>query len=194
MKHRTFIAVNLPSVIKQALMELIGDLKRANSDQPIKWVRPEGLHLTLHFLGYLDEKMIDKVKEILTSRTNQIPSFELKLGGISAFPNLTRPRVIFVECQEINGQNLVTLQKNIGQDLEKTGIKIDRRPWHAHITLARIKGPCKFSAQGRPASGWQDLHFKVDNIELMESQLRPDGARYSILESFELKLKIKDKK
>lgn len=187
MTHRCFIAVNLPGAIKQALMELIGDLKRANSDQPVKWVRPEGLHLTLHFLGYLADRMVEKVKQLLTDQTAQATSFKLKFGQINAFPNLTRPRVIFVECQEINGQNLVTLQKNIGRDLEKIGIKIDKRPWHAHLTLARIKGPCKFSTRSRSVKSWQDLHFKVDSVELMESQLRRDGARYSVLQSFKLK-------
>jgi len=97
---------------------------------------------------------------------------------------LNRPRVIFLSSREREGEGLPSLQKNLGQELEKIGLDIDHRAWHPHLTLARIKGPCQFKTENIQLP---KLEIPIKSIELMESQLRPQGAEYEILESYSLK-------
>lgn len=191
-KIRSFIAINLPEEIKKHLLVLLEELKKQNRDPLIKWVKPGGLHLTLHFLGYQEEETLKKVGESIQRKINElhlgqnIPRlFITELGG---FPNLNRPRVLFISCQEEGVKNLVKkLQKEIGKELENLGIEIDKRPWQIHITLARLKAPTPL----RITTNFNELRiknlsFEVKSIELMKSELRPDGARYTIWQSFKL--------
>jgi 2'-5' RNA ligase len=192
MKHRIFIAINLPQNIKQELVDLISDLQKINSSPSIKWVKPEGLHITLHFLGYLDVKQIETVKKIiigvaLTLRQTQDRLFKsdrLRFTEINGFPNLSRPRVIFMAVEEINNETLQQVQKVAGQNLEKAGFQIDHRPWRPHITLARVKIPgIKLRVIDYQLSV---TTFQVKTIDLMESQLQRDGPKYRILKRFPL--------
>jgi len=184
MKKRIFIALNLPKAIKEELAKLISQTKKINSDPVIRYVKPKGIHLTLHFLGYLSEEQINQVKTVLKGIAKQYKQTNLTPGKINAFPNLDHPRVIFLECQERTGESLPSLQKNLGQELEKISLDIDYRPWHPHLTLARIKGPCQFKTENIQLP---KLEIPIKSVELMESQLNPQGAEYKILESYTLK-------
>ena len=184
MKKRVFIALNLPEAAKEALTKLISQTKKINSQPVIRYVKAKGIHLTLHFLGYLDENQINQVKDILKKLAKIYQQTELISGKIDAFPNLNRPRVIFLTGEERGGENLITLQKNLGQELEKIDIEVDHRPWHPHLTIARIKGPTQFKTEDLKVP---QLFIPIKSIELMESKLSPYGAEYKILESFTLK-------
>jgi 2'-5' RNA ligase len=182
-KIRSFIAINLPPEIKSYLANLMAELKKKNSSPHIKWVNPEGLHLTLHFLGYLDEGKLSKVKEIINQSVLNTPSVEIELKGLGGFPNLNHPRVLFVESKETGDRVLKSTQEKIGQELEKNGFEIDKRPWHMHITLARLKIPTGIKISNLQV---QNLKFRVKNLDLMKSELTRGGAHYSIITSFPL--------
>ncbi|MGC9048828.1 MAG: RNA 2',3'-cyclic phosphodiesterase [Patescibacteria group bacterium] len=186
MKIRSFIAINLPQEIKDYLSEIISELKRKNQGSDIKWVNPEGLHLTLHFLGYLDEQKLEKVKEIISQSLEENPSVEVRLENFNGFPNLNQPRVLFVSCQEIGDRVVQSIQDKIGRQLEKIGVEIDKRPWQMHITLARLKMPKQIRI-GQLTDEIRKLRFKVKSIDLMKSELSQEGAKYSIIEKFPLK-------
>jgi len=184
MKKRVFIAINLTETIREELGKLIAQCKKINSNLAIRYVKAKGTHLTLHFLGYLTEEQINQVKTVLKNIAQQYQQTELITSDIDAFPNLTQPRVIFLSGQEKVGDCLVSLQKNLGEELKKIGIDVDHRVWHPHLTLARIVGPCQFKTEQIKLP---TLEIPIKSIELMESQLLPKGAEYRIIESYTLK-------
>lgn len=111
---------------------------------------------------------------------------ELALGEISAFPNLSRPRVLFISCLDSPTiEILKKFQKELGKELEKLGLEVDKRPWTPHITLARLKMPVLLNLKYQ-TSNLKNLSFKVKSIDLMKSELMPTGAKYTILKKFSL--------
>jgi 2'-5' RNA ligase len=184
-KHRIFLALNLPLKVKEELAVLISNLKKINPASVIKWVNPQNLHITLHFLGYLNDEEIRKVNEIVKKEVINcgLGVGELRFKGIDGFPNINQPRVVFVAAEEVNSNGaLQQIQRLIGQKLEKIGFQIDGRPWHPHITLARLKTSIpKFRL---PSLNLRLNCFRVKSIDLMESKLSRDGAKYKILERF----------
>jgi len=184
MSHRVFIAINLPPEVKNELEKLIFSLAKEYHKLPIKWVEKNNLHLTLHFLGSQDQGRIEQISEVLNEWVAQFPVLDLKLGQLGVFPYLDRPRVIYLELKERKGEALKSLQKNLGEELEKLDIDVDHRPWRPHVTLARIKALVKIEL---PEVNFNNLEFKVDKVDLMESDLQPQGPNYKVLKEFGLK-------
>ncbi len=189
MKIRSFIAINLPDSLKKELGFLIEKLKKENKKIPIKWVSNEGLHITLHFLGSQEESILEKVGEAIERKISQLHlnknKIELFLTNFGGFPNLSRPRVLFINLESQNLQILEKFQKELGKEIEKLGIEIDKRSWTPHITLARFRIPTTPNLRSQ-ISNIKNLSFEVRSIDLMKSELTPSGAKYSILKSFKL--------
>ncbi len=182
MTKRAFIAINLPSKVKQKLGEVIAKLKKINPDYAIKWVKPENLHLTLHFFGDLNEKQIAQVEEGIEEITKRSKSFKMNTGKFGCFPNEKRPRVIFIEVK--NTKTVHTLIGELEVMLQNLKFKVDTRPWQAHITLGRVKNHTKCKTDDIKI---EPIAFNVKSVELMESQLTREGSVYSIIKSFPLK-------
>ncbi len=183
-KIRCFIAINFPDWFKEEVEEILMKLKKANPRLDVRWVRASNSHLTLHFLGYLDKEKLDEVKRVLSYIIPQTPLISLRLEGFNYFPSPQRPRVFFIELKEDKGV-LVSCQKRIGQELEKIGIRTEKRPWRSHLTLARlgISRPLKM-----PSFDFSKTNpIPVRSIELMKSRLFPQGPQYTIIQSFPLK-------
>jgi len=151
----------------------------------IKWVKPENFHLTLHFLGYLDEKQLEQVKSILQTSVFKT-DIVLKIKQIGCFPNQNRPRVLFFKCEEKENNNLINMQQIIGKALKHIGIEIDNRVWQKHLTFARVKKPFVLPESSKKST-LKELFFQVKSIDLMKSELKRTGPIYSIIESFPLK-------
>lgn len=183
-KTRAFIAVNLPHTIKTELAQWIDRAKNNLplsflSDGNIKWVDPENFHFTLHFLGYLDDTKLQAVKKILENSLKKEGSIGLEINSFGCFPNESRPRVLFVDSHELDGNRLLHLQKNIGKELETIGIKIDTRPWKTHITFARLRRPAPLPlAQFKK---FKPLQFSITSIDLMKSELYRSGPIYTVI-------------
>ncbi len=184
MKKRVFIALNLTKVAKIAVAQILQKLKTVNPKPSIHYVKPDSVHLTLHFLGDRNPEEIERIKKILKSSARNYGSTMLITEKIDAFPNLKYPRVVFLTTREKNGNSLTNLQKQLGVELLKAGIDIDQRPWHPHLTLARLTGPNHFKTQ---AIKLTELEIPINSLELMESKLGVPGGQYKIIESYTLK-------
>jgi 2'-5' RNA ligase len=182
MTKRIFIAINLPDEIKKKFDLVIEKLKKLNPDYGIKWVKPENLHLTLHFFGDLNEKQIDLVEEGIEEITKGIKSFEMTTGDFGCFPNEQEPHVFFASIEDT--ETIHDLIGKLEMTLENLGYKVDARPWQAHLTLGRIKDRSRCKITGVKISA---ENFSVKSIDLMESELTPNGPVYSIIKSFPLK-------
>lgn len=182
MKHRLFIAINLPAYLKTQIAEIIDKLAKVNRGLPIKWVKSEQLHLTLHFLGYLEQKESLKVQALLNNLSKSYHPCQLKCGQLAAFPNLNRPRVLMIKLQELGGNEIISFQQELGSGLEKLGLEVDHRPWQPHVTLGRIK---EYGVKPKlPSVSLPEEVFEVKSVELMESVLSRQGPMYSVVGSF----------
>lgn len=182
-KIRTFIAIEIPANIKNGLSLLIESLRESSGDARIRWVKPESIHLTLKFIGDLSPGAVSRITENIEKPAAKRSKFEITVGGLGCFPNWHKPRVVWVGISEESGE-LTTLQNEIDLALEPLGILPETRPYHAHLTVGRVKKPGDngFAQMEIGTIGY--MH--VDEFCLIRSDLRSDGAVYTNLASFTL--------
>jgi len=191
MKHRIFIAINLPENVRKKLE----DYQRKWPELPIRWTKSYNLHITMVFLGYLsDEELLEVIKTTQeVAARNEFFSINLK-RIIYGPPKKSPPRMVWVEGEK--SEELGKLQKDLENSLSaEVSVKENRlvkesRPYTAHLTLGRIK-TWEFRAiepEARPEVNEEiDLSFEVNSIDVMESELKRGGPNYIILESCPLK-------
>src|SRR5579859_5960666 len=101
---RAFIAIDIPDDVRVAIEEAQTRLKRAHVGVKISWTKIDNLHLTLQFLGYIEEPLVDKIKSVLESVAGEHQPFDVSVQGAGAFPNENRARVIWVGCDDADGR------------------------------------------------------------------------------------------
>lgn len=184
---RTFIAINLSPEIKKALSLLIDELDKGHKN--IRWVRQEGMHLTLKFLGEIGKEKVPEIENVLKMISKKYDPFSLKFKGTGSFPpGMKNPRVLWVGIEE--EETLAALQVHLEGELEKLGFPSERRKFHAHLTLGRVKSLFNIKETLLLLEKYRDGNFgemKADKISFIQSTLKPTGAEYSILSEFELK-------
>jgi 2'-5' RNA ligase len=186
---RGFISIELPEDAKRGLARLRKELER-DEHKFVKWVDPEGIHLTLKFLGNIPSKQVTEIAEAMEKATQGISRFLLEISGLGAFPNLRQARVFWVS---VGGEidKLSRLQKNIDSALAALGFTKEERSFVPHLTLARVKqgaSPSERRSFGELVDSiiFEDkYHIEVEAIDLMRSQLTPAGAIYTCLSSVE---------
>jgi len=180
MKHRIFIAINLPEDLKKEIVAVQNKLKKF--DWPVRWTVADNIHLTLRFLGSITDQEIEQVKNIIQQATGRAKPFFLQINNFIAFPNLKMPRVICLNVEE--SEPLFNLNANIAGPIEEQGIgELERHSFTGHITIGRVK---PMSANFRALTKMEFKNeFKVNSVEVMESVLKPEGPEYSVVMSYE---------
>jgi len=187
MKHRIFIAINLPENVKKKLAEC----EDKWPELPVRWTKKENLHITLMFLGYLSEEELMEVINVTKDVGSRHASFTISLRKIIyGPPKKMPPRMVWIEGEK--SEELGKLQNDLDNSLLTSTIKgseSENRPYAPHITLGRIKTWefRKMETEERPEINEEiNLNFEVDSIEVMESQLKRGGPEYTVLESWRL--------
>jgi RNA 2',3'-cyclic 3'-phosphodiesterase len=183
---RAFIAIDLPDDLRGAISEAQVRLKRAHTGLKISWTKIENLHLTLQFLGYVEEEVIGRIGTELEAVAGACALFELSVTGAGAFPDKKRPRVLWVGCQS---EELKALAKSVQTAMEPLGFQPERREFSAHLTLGRIKFPRPDVALTRALDSIKNQSFgamRVEAIHLFQSELHPQGSIYTKLSSHQL--------
>jgi len=189
---RTFIAIELPEPLKASLRELQDRLSAQPPRGAVRWVQPQGIHLTLKFLGQTPAHRIEGIIEALRSACLPVPSFAYTVGGLGCFPNPVRPRVIWVGVQEPTGV-LSRLQGAIEDACAGLGFEREGRAFHPHLTLGRLRDgvstrDCRTIGEIVQRTEVASLGTAAARgISLIRSDLRPSGAVYTTLEEIELK-------
>ncbi|MEO5953092.1 MAG: RNA 2',3'-cyclic phosphodiesterase [Chloroflexia bacterium] len=191
---RAFVAVEVPEEI-HALMatkqqEIRGIIGPANGI--MRWSRPESTHLTLQFLGDVPTSMIPAIADAVKDGCAEQPTIELTLARTSAFPGITRPRVLWMGLEGDTGR-LVTLQSRISERLKELGYRPDK-PFQPHITLARVRDTAQkielaaisLALQLQENKPIDRVPFTARHISLIKSELRPGGSVYTELAGIEL--------
>lgn len=182
---RAFIAIDLPEGVRVAIDDAQARLKQVHVGVKISWTKIENLHLTLQFLGSVEEAAVEKIRAALQSVTAQHQSFEVTACGAGAFPDESRPRVIWIGCDDTEGR-LKALAVAVQASLRPLGFEPEQHEFTAHLTLGRIRSPRPDVALTRAVESLKDTAFgawRVEAIHLFESQLRPEGSRYTKLSS-----------
>ena len=179
---RLFIALEIPSTVRENLAELLKSL-RSMSPQT-RWVRPENLHVTLKFIGEVPETKLAPIRSALAGARSDQP-VTLDFRGLGFFPNEKHPRVFWAGIE--TSPNLKTLAADIDEATERLGIPREKRPFSPHLTLARFEPPglpekVRGAIQGNAARDFGSLC--TNQFQLIESKLKPSGAEYTTVETF----------
>ncbi len=175
---RTFLAIEVPQHLRKKVDSRIQEEKAKSL--PIRWVAFQNLHITLKFLGEIDDKKKDEIIPVITEIGKRYTPFTVRLEGMGCFPNQKNPRVLWIGVAE-GAEALSEIAHELEEKLSQIGFKKEKR-FHAHLTIGRIKQPCNID---------DILHrnittesFPVKAITLFKSNLRPDGPVYEELKKF----------
>ncbi len=188
MRHRIFIAINLPEDVKKKL----SDYQSKWLELLCRWTKKENLHITLAFLGYLSDEELLEVINLTKEATSKNHSFSINLKKIIyGPPRKTPPRMVWVEGEK--SEELGKLQRDLENSLSGSSAGLENeegRGYTPHITLGRLKQWefRQIEPEERPEINEEiNLSFEVNSIEVMESELKKVGPDYTILESCPLK-------
>ena len=180
MALRCFIAIEIPGQVKELLAETQDGLKKTRAD--VRWVPLENVHITLKFLGSTEEAFISDISGELARRVATCRPFYIKITGVGCFPDLRRPRVIWVGIGE--SQELTELARDVELGMVEIGCQAEERKFSPHLTIGRVRSPRGIPDIMRAVEKLGGASFgsmEVSKISLMKSELRPAGAIYSSL-------------
>ena len=181
---RTFIAIELPDAVKEALLMLSGRLRR--SGVRASWVKPDAMHLTLRFLGEIPAEDAARIADFLAGRYQGLTPFEVHVSGTGAFPSVKRPSVVWAGAGPFEGP-FVQAQAIAEEAACAIGLPREKRPFHPHLTLARVKeeqSAPRLTAYLARENEFRAGSFLATSVSLFSSQLTPQGALYDRLKEF----------
>jgi 2'-5' RNA ligase len=194
---RLFFAIMLTEEARTAVQTVQASLRDQVGNRGVSWEAPEKFHYTLKFLGDMPLDRVETVKEAGRLVSTHSSAFTLTLQALGAFPNLRRPQVLWMGAGE--GVPLLTrLAESLDRELSERGFTGESRRFQAHLTLARVKTPIGEQAVAQALASQtkklENSDEKVDKVGvitvcefvLVDSELRPEGAVYTILETFPL--------
>jgi 2'-5' RNA ligase len=187
---RAFIAIEIPLEIRAAIGSARAPLQEEIGSS-VRWVSTENMHLTLKFLGDVSPGNVEMLSEMLRAEADLFHCFDLHLGGLGSFPNLKRPRVIFIGIQ--SPPTLEALQRGIESASRRLGYESEERGFSPHLTIGRLK-------QNMTATDQQSIRHaleatridslgtaRVDSVHLYKSDLKSTGSVYTRLYSAPLR-------
>jgi 2'-5' RNA ligase len=188
---RLFIAIELGERALQALGTLQTQLRQNGLAAPdLRWARPEGVHLTLKFLGEVDARRVPDIEGGLAEAARGVSAHRLSLGRLGTFGGKGAPRVLWVDVQG-DLETLGALQQRVEDQINPLGFPREDRPFSPHLTLARVRPESARSvaeplAQAIARVPVPEAEIEAREVSLMCSRLGPRGAVYTRLATFPL--------
>jgi 2'-5' RNA ligase len=177
---RAFIAIDLDPRVSEKLCQAIGELKQLLP--AVRWVSPQNFHLTLKFLGDIDESRVETIGVALVEALCPFSRLSINAKGLGVFPDLRRPRVLWVG---LAGNGLMALAARVESALEPLGFASEQRPFTPHMTIGRWRQYDRApKSLGEALAGWRNREFgesTVDKVVFYQSVLKPEGAIYHTL-------------
>jgi RNA 2',3'-cyclic 3'-phosphodiesterase len=183
---RLFLAINLPAEVREAIDLATEPLRIAAPN--VAWTSAAKMHLTLKFLGDQPETVVEPLRDAMARVATTHRVIELELRGVGAFPNLRRPRVVWLGIRPT--PKLELLHHDVETSCDTLGFELEGRPFRPHLTLGRVgdrvaEAEWRGIAASARAIDYQETTM-VESIDLMRSHLSPAGARYEMLASARL--------
>ena len=185
MMLRSFIAVEVPAEIQNAIAHSLASLQKVLPRPLVRWVAPQNVHLTLKFLGDISPANIERMADTLRIEADAHAPFSMSVGGLGAFPTSRRVRVIWIGLQA--PPSLLVLQRGVEATSARLGYATEERSFSPHLTIGRV-------GQNVTAADLQKIRtalegtkvgdlgtVNVDAIHIFKSDLRPGGSVYTHL-------------
>ncbi|PKB71967.1 MAG: 2'-5' RNA ligase [SAR202 cluster bacterium Io17-Chloro-G6] len=184
---RSFIAIPVPSAGIQALEDAAAKLD-SDFGGSVRWVRPEGIHLTLKFMGDIQAEMVERVLAALPPVAARFSPFELSISGLGVFPNPRRPRVLWAGVRG-DLETLSELQLAVDDAVGKLGLPKEDRRYSPHLTLGRVRRDVPDGQLRKIGLVMTDCElpgapsWTADTVNLMRTELAPNGSRHFLVGS-----------
>lgn len=181
---RLFVAAELDDAVKQraaAIAATLRDAADADGRRSVSWVAPANLHFTLQFIGEADPPTARRVVDQLAPPFD-LSAFDLTIAGAGCFPPSGPPRVVWLGVAD-GGVPLAALAREVNRRLDAIGLPREDRPFRAHLTIGRVKGPtgARLRAALAAARDAEAGRCTVSRVTLFESHLSPRGSTYSVV-------------
>jgi RNA 2',3'-cyclic 3'-phosphodiesterase len=178
---RTFIAIDVSPAVRKQLVALQDELRAVSED--VKWVEPENLHLTLKFLGDVDETDLYAVCKMVARAVADLSAFAMDMCGVGAFPSAGRPRVIWAGVGQ-GAQELTHIHGSLDKVFGAEGYPREDRLFTPHLTLGRVRQQQRtprLAGALHDLSKWEGGITPVHEILVLSSQLSPNGPTHTIM-------------
>jgi 2'-5' RNA ligase len=175
---RAFIAIDIDPQVRENISRAIGQLR--SQVLGVRWIAPANFHLTLKFLGDIEQAQIETIGAVLKERLRPFPRFTINAKGLGVFPDLRRPRIMWIG---LAGNELATLAAQVESALLPLGFAPEKRNFTPHLTVGRWRQTDRPSKTlGQELESLKDYQFgasSVDEVILFQSVLKPEGAIYT---------------
>jgi 2'-5' RNA ligase len=183
---RTFVAITLHGSLHETIGDIIDKLSASNAK--VKWVEPENVHLTLKFLGNVEEERLPEVYEACERAAKGAGPIDLEMRALGCFPDVKNPRIVWLGIER--GADVVKqLQERVESELRAIGFPKEDRPFRAHLTLGRVKGKQKLAVLCRLLDEKRNIFvgsMRAEKISVMKSKTLPTGPIYTELKAIPL--------
>lgn len=181
-KWRIFVAIELPTPVRRKLIEHIDRLRSTMPEVRASWGREENLHLTLKFVGDTLVTRVEALAQAAQRAASKVEPFEIIVEGCGAFPPHGQPRVLWVGTEDASG-HLTLLNRALEDECAKAGFPREQRPFHPHLTIARIRKPndSRRLAAIHKELGFQPETVRASELAVIRSELRSEGSRHTII-------------
>ncbi len=182
---RTFISFDPPEDIYRDIVALQDELRECRAD--VKWENRNQMHVTIKFLGGVEESMLPSVIDTVEQCAKNAKQFGVSFQELGAFPNKRRPRVFWIGCVNEDGV-LLKLKEDLDTTLRPLGFPVEDRAFHPHVTLGRVKerGNVRNLLSMLEKRIFEPHAARIDGIFVMKSVLKPSGAEHSALKAIRL--------
>ena len=181
---RLFAGIPVPVSARSEIIPILDDLRSRN--WPVRWVRPEGIHLTLKFFGSVSEETADRLIPALDTAAAGIGPIPLNCTGLGSFPSGRHAKVIWMGVESPGSLEL--LQDAVERACVPLGFPVEGRPFRPHVTLGRVKEGGKLPPDPLPNSEADvQIPFLAEHLVLFESRPARDGSVYTARHTFELR-------
>lgn len=181
-RTRTFIAIDLDKALRNQMTVLQGSLARTGAE--VKWLEPRNMHLTLLFLGEVDDRELPSLCKAVSEACSEVSPFAMTVEGVGCFPNLRRPRVLWVGVGD-GKEEVVALHDRLEPPLLELGCyRREDRQYTPHLTLGRVTGDGstdQLTAALTKKADWHGGQIAVREVHVMSSILGRDGPEYAVL-------------
>jgi 2'-5' RNA ligase len=179
---RVFCAIDLPHEVREKVMAHSMRLRRAVPEAHASWSKPDNIHLTLKFLGDIPQARVESLSRAAVDASRGVEPFKVSLQGSGVFPTRGQPRVLWIGIEDLEGK-LVELYRRLEQECSKAGFKNEERPFHPHLTLARLRKPegARALAEAHKQMKFEPIRFSVSELLVIRSELSSAGSKYTTI-------------
>jgi 2'-5' RNA ligase len=180
MKKRIFVALDISEEAREKTSGYIKKLREQFPKVRAGWDKPEKLHLTMKFLGEIDDEQLAKLINAVEKTASGISPLKLQIAGTGVFPSPRPARVMWIDVKG-EEEKLRLLSETLENECEKQGFEKEKRRFKAHLTIARLKERASEMVQAHLREDFTAIEFEVSEIVIYQSQLKPTGSIYSVI-------------